>query len=506
VILNFWKENPQFWISVANKKLADQEIYDKFYEYNYTKDDWIGQVIYLDQFQRHFQRVKHLVSITEEFILQCRHNAIQIVQQHFSKISKLSEEELVFILFPFKHLHQYDFIFQTIHEIWLPCDSKIIDFKVLHRFYIDTCRKYFTLDRIKISESLNPLPFDAKEICEYYPSNFLIGYKQDIPKSIKKLLTPFLDKHVVISLSGGVDSMVLLRLCKLLEIKVIAVHILYNNRKTSHEEFNFLTEYCHALQVDLYYYSIPWLRREQVERSFYESLTRDIRFMVYRSLGFELPNVFLGHIQEDVVENIFTNFAKGQHYHHLAKFSELEKQQGVTVSRPFLTVPKQEILELSRLLGVPFLKNTTPEWSNRGKFRNQFYPVLVKQYGPQVDKTLLQSAKILEEQSQLLEKFVYQPILDTFCNNSLQISKDILTNLTTVAWLFMFEKICYTYLKIPKPSLSSIQNFVEKIKRKRKRSGVIEMSKYLRVEIKELVIYFHLNKFSGSTIDTHRIE
>ena len=272
MILNFWKENSHFWIATTNKQIADQEIYEKFYGYDYKKEDWIGQVVYLDQFQRHFQRI---ISLKEEFILKSRQEAIQIVQNNLEKISNLTEQELVFILFPFKHLNQFDFIFKTIHE-WLPKDSKIIDFTLLHRFYIDSCKKYFTIDRINIEKSSKLFEFDATEICEFYPSNFLVGNQEKIPSAIKKLLKPYQNKSVVVSLSGGVDSMVLLRLCKLLDIKVIAVHILYNNRKTSDQEFQFLANYCDALKVDLFYYSIPWLRRDQVDRSFYETLTRDI--------------------------------------------------------------------------------------------------------------------------------------------------------------------------------------------------------------------------------------
>ena len=210
--------------------------------------------------------------------------------------------------------------------------------------------------------------------------------------------------------------------------------------------------------------------------------------MVYRLLGEKIPNVFLGHIQDDVVENIITNLAKGQHYHHLAKFSLEEIQQGVSVCRPFLTVHKQDIIEMSKILRVPYLKNTTPEWSNRGKFRNQFYPELVKQYGSQVDKTLIQSAKIFEEQSHLLQKFVYQPILETFCNNTLTISKNMLTELSTQGWVYIFENVCYTRFKIQKPSISSVQTFVERIKRNP--IGVVQMSKFLQIEIKEQVFYF----------------
>jgi tRNA(Ile)-lysidine synthase TilS/MesJ len=222
------------------------------------------------------------------------------------------------------------------------------------------------------------------------------------------------------------------------------------------------------------------LRRDEIDRDFYEDCTRDIRFMIYRKLG---TYVFLGHIQEDVVENICTNFAKGRHYQNLAKISLQEKQQGVILCRPFLEITKNEIIDMAQKLGVPFLQNTTPEWSNRGKFRNEFYPHLVKQYGESVDKTLIQGAQILKEQSELLEKFIYLPILDTYHDFSLCISQSLLCDINTQGWTYLLEKICYKQLQIQKPSFSSIQTFAQKMKKSSE--GMTEMSKKLKIVVKK---------------------
>ena len=57
-IRTFWLLNPDYWIATGPKQqAADKLIYSTFYNYDYTQEDTLGQVIYLDQFMRHFSRM-----------------------------------------------------------------------------------------------------------------------------------------------------------------------------------------------------------------------------------------------------------------------------------------------------------------------------------------------------------------------------------------------------------------------------------------------------------------
>lgn len=52
-------------------------------------------------------------------------------------------------------------------------------------------------------------------------------------------------QNVLVSLSGGVDSMILLELLiHIPKINVYCCHVNYNNRSESKEEMEFLIEYC----------------------------------------------------------------------------------------------------------------------------------------------------------------------------------------------------------------------------------------------------------------------
>jgi tRNA(Ile)-lysidine synthase TilS/MesJ len=45
--------------------------------------------------------------------------------------------------------------------------------------------------------------------------------------------------------------------------------------------------------------------------------------------------------------------------------------EGIHIWRPLLSHSKAEILDFAHLFGIPYLKNSTPIWSTRGKIRNQ---------------------------------------------------------------------------------------------------------------------------------------
>lgn len=505
-IIDFWKANPSYWITIEAKKQqeADEKICSEFLALNPYKQNLIGQVIFLDQFSRHFQRAG---KITEEDVLVNREEAVCLIQSNLSYLLKMDETELVFALMPFKHLGLYKFIFQYLHTTWLPNnETTLLDNPLLHKFYMDTYKKAFTFDSVKENIHLvHPSSFtdsyNPQNICSFYPDE----YKEEgwninhtsptIEKLLKSLDSIKEEEKIVVSLSGGVDSMVMLALLSSSNAKVkvkktpIAVHIVYGNRKESEDECQFLSEYCHKLNVPLLVYRIQWLKRGEVDRTFYESMTRDIRFFVYRAI--EYP-VCLGHIQDDVVENIWTNIANCKHLDNLKKIVKEEVQQGVCILRPFLEAEKKDIYQVSKELGIPYLKNTTPSWSNRGKFREEFHQSTLTQFGEKVDTKIIQFAEAIEKQNQMLLTLLYKPIFDSFKENYITITPAVQADLDSSGWLFIFETISHKHLGISKPSLKSVGNFCSRLKTLKEDQLYIDMTKQFSVKVmkqgKEVII------------------
>jgi tRNA(Ile)-lysidine synthetase-like protein len=482
-IIDFWKKNEQFWIPINEKQkyIADEAIYNLFFNYDITVENIYGKIIYLDQFSRHFCRYNN--SISEETVLKNRKEAYDIVISNIDEIYYQSDEiEVLFSCMVVKHLENYELALE-ICEKWLNGRCLTCFSHLLH-FYEDTYKKCYTKTKIWDKIIINKCSvsmYNSENICDYYPSDYnysewfnrykslWLEFKFDTNKNynIFNLLSnnQYDKKKIVVSLSGGVDSMVMLMLLKIHEFNdVEAIHINYGNRYVAEEECCFIKNYCNKLDVKLYTYDIEKIKRKNVSREFYESMTRFIRFSVYEY--FKSSLIYLGHIIDDVIENIWTNIANCKHIDNLKKMSVYDTQMGVDLKRPFLNIEKKDIYVISTLLKIPYLKNTTPLWSNRGKFRNSFYKSTHLQYGSNVDNKMIEFADIIEKQSKIIESIIYKPIIDSYnkLTKEMNITHAVQSDLDFLGWNIIFERLCHNKLEITKPSKSSIQQLITRLK------------------------------------------
>jgi len=507
-IYDFWFDNPSYWIPISNKdkEKVDKIIYEKFYNIDYinitTKisfldfdnKTFIGFIIFQDQFYKHFMRHQLLNSIQSDF----NDSTIQNIRLNLSKnilstvdkiILQTTETELIFVLMLFKHVKNYKYVIE-ICCLWCAHHNNSIQEKLyLSKFFNDTYKKMYDFDYIHnnvglTNQSNYTIEFTPTDICDYFPPQFIeqdwLNLLNLLLPNIQILSTLLLETikvnnndTIIVSLSGGVDSMVTLFLLNNLVINkkiknnVVACHIVYGNRTESYNEFNFIKYYCSKLNVKLYYYNIEYLTRKNIDRDFYEKMTRDIRFNLYKSVSKYLNadnfSVYLGHIKDDVVENIWSNFSKAQHIFDLKKMKISSNQEGVEIIRPFLNINKSIILQIAHDCYIPYLKNTTPSWSNRGKFRNRFYQETHIQYGDSVDEKIIQVADTLSAVGNIIDNLIYKPIYKSYIEKIIDVSRAIEAGLDVNGWLNIIEHICHIFLQISKPSIHSVKQFVERL-------------------------------------------
>lgn len=122
---------------------------------------------------------------------------------------------------------------------------------------------------------------------------------------------------LIVSLSGGVDSMVLAHILLALKSchgrRVCAVHIDYSNRSESAAEADYLRHWCSARGVALRVRVVHEVKRGKTPRDEYEKESRRIRFDAYREAMSEFGGgaIFFGHHIGDVQENVISNVMKG---------------------------------------------------------------------------------------------------------------------------------------------------------------------------------------------------
>lgn len=234
---------------------------------------------------------------------------------------------------------------------------------------------------------------------------------------IKKVI---ITKNILISLSGGVDSMVLTILMNILKnelgIKLYCCHINYNNRPESIQETEFLVEWCAFENISLDVKNITHIKRGDINRNTYEEETKSIRYNYYYELiqTYKCSGIFLAHHQDDLSENVFNNIMRGRKdITDLSVFKKEKIISGVRVYRPMLEIRKNIIYDISKKYEIPYFLDTTPDWSCRGKMRRQIFPKCDDCYSDSFMNSLVKLSKESDELGNILNNYIINPIINS---------------------------------------------------------------------------------------------
>ena len=260
--------------------------------------------------------------------------------------------------------------------------------------------------------------YKYKNVLEYIPKkcendNIL---NENLSKNILKFINDNKMKFILVSLSGGVDSMVLTYILNNIKnIELYCCHINYNNRKESIIERDFLIEYCKTNNIKIFIKNIEHIKRGEIKREDYENETKEIKFNFYKNLCEKLNcnGVFLAHHKDDKIENIFNNIMRGRKdITDLTVIKEKNNILNVNIYRPMLSHNKDDIYFLSNKYQIPYFLDTTPNWSCRGKMRNNIFPTCLDCYNNNYKKSLLKLGKESDEISIIFQKFILDKIIE----------------------------------------------------------------------------------------------
>ena len=237
----------------------------------------------------------------------------------------------------------------------------------------------------------------------------------EIYKCVSKITEKYNIQNVLVSLSGGVDSMVLLELLsQCAKINVYCCHINYNNRLESKEEMEFLIEYCKHKNIVFEYIEIDFIRCE-TKRDIYEKDTRKMRYEYYSKLikKYKCDCVMLAHHKDDIVENIYNNVMRGcRDPNDLIVLREFNTILDVNVCRPLLDLYKDSVYECASIYNVPYFLDTTPDWSCRGKMRRRIFPSCEDCYGTQYKQNIIQLGNDCEAMGNIIQTYIIDNILE----------------------------------------------------------------------------------------------
>jgi tRNA(Ile)-lysidine synthetase-like protein len=424
-----WFSNRDYWFSKNSK--IDVYLCDKYYKYiestsyiyeSYKKNPLffdnktiIAYIILLDQISRHFKRVYD----TNIDIVEFSRKAVNFsnILLYNNKQDIFTIDELSFIYLPYRHLKDIDKIYEIV-SIYIELYEKAnTEDKLKCRRYLqatlNNIYKDINLLSMKINKRVKSWEYINKDILDprCLEDNKIVSVvspiiHENMRNEIEKLKD---GSTIIVSLSGGVDSMVALYLCKYIKdtynsnkIKnIIAIHINYNNRTHSGDELDFVNYYCNKLGIKLYLRTIKEISRNNCLhnglRDLYEDITKNIRYDMYRlNIKNDRTYILLGHNKDDCFENVITNISNKSNYNNLCGMEVLKEIEGMMFWRPLLSIEKRHILDCANINKIPYLYDSTPVWSVRGKIRDTVRPSLL----------LLKNNEGIEDNS-IIDSFFY---------------------------------------------------------------------------------------------------
>ncbi len=209
---------------------------------------------------------------------------------------------------------------------------------------------------------------------------------------------------VVVAVSGGVDSMVLLHLLvHLRESLTLRLHVAHLDHGLRGEEGDrdarFVKEQAARLGLPATIERIP-VQREK--GSSLQETARKVRYQfleqVAESVGAQ--KIALGHTQDDLAETFLMNLLRGSGRRGLAGIPPVREGR---IIRPLIETSRQEILAYAEAYGIPSVtdsSNLKPRYL-RNRIRLTLLPVLA-QYNPKIVQILAHTALILQEEEAYL--------------------------------------------------------------------------------------------------------
>ncbi|KAL6072721.1 tRNA(Ile)-lysidine synthetase [Balamuthia mandrillaris] len=384
----------------------------------------LALILVLDQFSRHVYRSRpqrdERVAANDRLALRY---AERLIERGWERC--LSVPQHIFLLMVFRHSPTIPRLKEVLERIDRRLQEEDYQRELLLKFRKTTLRRLQDLEgKLWATHHWDILEFHPFEADE-----------SDIESSkLYKTVEQFLKQRQVeslpalaISLSGGVDSMVLTKIVTHIRDKykqkmeekvssslttlsntfqVVAIHVDYANRPESGAEADYVEQWCEQRGVVFRKRTISEVTRGVTKREDYEEISRNIRFGFYKTVLEEFkgcPGVMFGHHKGDVQENVISNIMKGCSLVDLSGMHAESVINGVSIWRPMLPHPKSDIYSFSHKYGIPYFKDTTPKWSTRGKLRDQLMPLLQDMYG----EGYLSNLSTMAEDSTQISEMVY---------------------------------------------------------------------------------------------------
>lgn len=269
-----------------------------------------------------------------------------------------------------------------------------------------------------------------------------------ILQKINFILPKIQHKKLLVAVSGGVDSMVLLHICLQHHWDISVAHCNYGLRgEDSVQDELFVKNYCLENKIPFFCKNFDTKKIQETTHQSIQMLARELRYDFFKELmtAHNFDFLLTAHHQTDQVETILLNFIRGTGITGLRGILPISEKNKTI--RPLFNFSKKEILQyanLYQLLWREDVSNTQNKYL-RNIIRNQVLPIF-REINPSLERKSAENSEKLVAVEGVWKKYL-KKLKKKICqkeNNLLKINlKDLQNipnaNVVLAEWLKKYE-------------------------------------------------------------------
>lgn len=227
--------------------------------------------------------------------------------------------------------------------------------------------------------------------------------------------------RVVVGLSGGLDSMVLIHLLARLGYACVAAHCNFHLRgKESQQDTEFVKKWCSENRIPLVTVDFDTRDHAKEKGISIEMAARELRYEWFEKIRRDesADVIAVAHHQDDSVETVLLNLLRGTGIKGLTGIASRNRN----VVRPLLCVSREEIEAYIQVNDLPYREDSTnrEDIYTRNAIRLRIIPELEK-INPKAKEAILRTSRHLAEAEKVYDHSVRQTIDSVFRNNKINI-------------------------------------------------------------------------------------
>ena len=238
---------------------------------------------------------------------------------------------------------------------------------------------------------------------------------QNIHTQLIKNLTITNKDSIIIGLSGGIDSTVLLHILYYIRkidvsLKLKAVHVNHNLSKNAKLWQDFCISICNEFDIPIEIHIVD------IKRNGGESLENIARIKRYEVFSQYSSNsiIVLAHHNNDQIETLVSQIIRGSDLHNIAGMRELSCKQDLIIYRPLIKLSKNVIEDYAKINAIKFIVDESNENQRflRNFVRLSVLPLLID-YNQNIMTKLNNLSESLQNNCDLIDELAKSDLINS---------------------------------------------------------------------------------------------